>query len=93
MVELCDRAARRPKADPDALAAIACPILLIVGSEDDPRRIRQARVFEEAHSRCRLVVVEGAGHAVHKQRRAEVADAIRSFLADARAEARVAERR
>ena len=93
MVELCDRAARRPKADPDALAAIACPILLIVGSEDDPRRIRQARVFEEAHSRCRLVVVEGAGHAVHKQRRAEVADAMRKFLDDAEAEARVAERR
>jgi pimeloyl-ACP methyl ester carboxylesterase len=91
MVELCDRAARRPKADPDALAAISCPILLIVGSDDDPRRIRQARVFEETHSRCRLVVIKGAGHAVHKQRLTEVAHAMRGFLDDAAAETRVAE--
>jgi 3-oxoadipate enol-lactonase len=80
MVELCDRAARRPKADLDALAAIACPVLLIVGSDDDPRRIRQARLFDEVHDRSRLVVIDGARHAVHKDRPAEVAVAVGEFL-------------
>jgi pimeloyl-ACP methyl ester carboxylesterase len=80
MLELCERAATRPKADPAALEAIACPILLIVGSNDDPRRIRQAQVFEEVHDRCRLVIVEGAGHAVHKERPAEVAAVANDFL-------------
>ncbi|MHB8466265.1 MAG: alpha/beta fold hydrolase [Acidimicrobiales bacterium] len=81
MLELCDRAARRPKAELEALASIACPILLIVGTGDDPRRIRQAEVLEGAHPRCWLVVVEGARHAVHKDRPAEVAAAAGSFLA------------
>lgn len=80
MVELCEGAATRPKADLEAIAIIACPILLIVGSHDDPRRIRQAHLMEEAHQRCRLVVVDGAHHAVHKERRAEVAAIISDFL-------------
>jgi pimeloyl-ACP methyl ester carboxylesterase len=80
MLELCERAGVRPKADPQALAAIGCPILLIVGSNDDPRRIRQARVFEEAHDRCRMVMIEGARHAVHKERPAEVATVVSDFL-------------
>jgi 3-oxoadipate enol-lactonase len=80
MLELCERAAQRPKADLDALASIACPILLIAGSNDDPRRIRQARVMEEAHPGCRLVVIDGARHAVHKDRPADVATAIGEFL-------------
>lgn len=80
MVELCERAAVRPKADLEAIATIACPILLIVGSHDDRRRIRQARLMEEAHHRCRLVVVDGAHHAVHKERPAEVAAIIGDFL-------------
>jgi pimeloyl-ACP methyl ester carboxylesterase len=81
MLELCERAAVRPKADLDALASIACPILLIAGSEDDPRRIHQARILEDAHPRCRLVVIDGARHAVHKDRALEVAAAIDLFLA------------
>jgi pimeloyl-ACP methyl ester carboxylesterase len=93
MVELCARAAQRPKASPEALAAIACPVLLVVGSNDDPRRIRQARVFEETHDRCRLVIVEGARHAVHRERPAEVAAAMRGFLeASSAPEARLSER-
>jgi len=80
MVELCDRAARRPKADLDELAAVACPLLLIVGSRDDPRRVRQAHLMAEVHDQCRLVTVDGARHAVHKERPAEVATAVGSFL-------------
>jgi pimeloyl-ACP methyl ester carboxylesterase len=80
MLELCDRAARRPKADLAALAAIECPVLLIVGSNDDPRRIRHAQVFEGAHDRCQLIVVDDGRHAVHRERAADVARAIASFL-------------
>ena len=80
MVELCERAAMRPKADLEAIAVIACPILLIVGSDDDPRRIRQARIMEETQHRCRLVVVDGARHAVHKERPEEVAVIVGEFL-------------
>ncbi|MDT4947402.1 MAG: hypothetical protein QOH14_4135, partial [Pseudonocardiales bacterium] len=80
MVEICDRAALRPKADLDALASIGCPILLVVGGDDDPRRLRQARVLEEVHGRCQRIVVEGVGHAVHKQRATEVATIIGAFL-------------
>jgi pimeloyl-ACP methyl ester carboxylesterase len=82
MLEICDRAALRPKANVDELAAIACPILAVVGSKDDPRRIRQTRVLEESHPRCRVVVVEGAIHAVHKERPGEVAQIVGEFLDD-----------
>jgi pimeloyl-ACP methyl ester carboxylesterase len=80
MVELCDRASRRPKADLDKLAAIACPILLIVGERDDPRRIRQAQVLVDAHPRCRVVTVAGGRHAVHKDSPEEVAAIVGDFL-------------
>jgi pimeloyl-ACP methyl ester carboxylesterase len=80
MMELCERATARPKADAQTLAAIGCPVLLIVGSKDDPRRIRQARVFQAANDKCRMVIVEGARHAVHKERPAEVAAVVGDFL-------------
>jgi 3-oxoadipate enol-lactonase len=80
MVELCARAGRRPKADLDALAEIACPILLVVGDQDDPRRVRQADLLVATHPRCTLVTIEGGRHAVHKDRPDEVSTAIRAFL-------------
>lgn len=81
MVELCDRAALRPKADLAAIGGIGCPVLLVLGSEDDPRRLRQAEVMSEAHGRTEIVVVDGGRHAVHKDHRAEVVAAIDTFLA------------
>jgi pimeloyl-ACP methyl ester carboxylesterase len=80
MLELCQRAALRPKADLAHIAAIRCPMQLVVGSEDDPRRIRQAQVMAEHHERSQLVVVDGAAHAVHKSHTEEVAQIIRRFL-------------
>lgn len=80
MLELCERAAARPKADLDALASIACPILLIVGSNDDPRRIRQGEIMEKAHHGTQMVVIEEARHAVHKDKQPEVTAAIGRFL-------------
>jgi 3-oxoadipate enol-lactonase len=80
MLELCERAAARPKADLEAIGGVTCPILLLLGSEDDPRRLRQAEVMREAHARTEVVVVESARHAVHKDRPVEVAAAIDDFL-------------
>jgi 3-oxoadipate enol-lactonase len=80
MLELCERAAARPKTDLDAIAQIQCPVLLVLGSEDDPRRLRQAEVMRDAHGRTEIVVIEGGRHAVHKDRPAEVATAVGSFL-------------
>jgi pimeloyl-ACP methyl ester carboxylesterase len=80
MVELCERAGRRPKADLGALAGIACPILLVVGDQDDPRRVRQADLMVESHPHCTLVTIEGGRHAVHKDRPDEVAAAVGAFL-------------
>jgi 3-oxoadipate enol-lactonase len=81
MLELCDRAARRPKADLRAIGSISCPVLLILGSEDDPRRLRQAEVMQDAHDRTDIIVVEGGRHAVHKDHMPEVVAAMASFLA------------
>ncbi|MEY2569787.1 MAG: hypothetical protein QOE63_137 [Acidimicrobiaceae bacterium] len=80
MFELCARAQQRPAPDPAALAALGCPILLVVGSADDRRRVRQAHQLAELNERCRLVVVDGAHHAVHKERPPEVAAAVGEFL-------------
>jgi 3-oxoadipate enol-lactonase len=80
MLELCDRAAKRPKADLHAIGNIGCPVLLILGSEDDPRRLRQAEVMRDAHERTEIIVVEGGRHAVHKDHMPEVAAAMTAFL-------------
>jgi pimeloyl-ACP methyl ester carboxylesterase len=80
MLELCERAAARPKADLEAIGRVTCPMLLVLGSEDDPRRLRQAEVLREAHARTEVVVVENGRHAVHKDRPSEVAAIIDGFL-------------
>jgi 3-oxoadipate enol-lactonase len=80
MLEICERSAARPKTDLAAVAAITCPVLLIVGSDDDPRRTRDASVLEATNPRCEVVTIEGARHAVHKDRPVEVAAAVGDFL-------------
>ena len=81
MLELCDRAARRPKADMGAIGGIGCPVLLVLGSDDDPRRLRQAEVMRDVHDRTEMVVVEGGRHAVHKDHTSEVVATMDAFLA------------
>lgn len=80
MLELCERAAVRSKADLGAIAQMQCPVLLVLGSQDDPRRLRQAQVMRDAHDRTEIVVIEGGRHAVHKDQPAEVVSAIGTFL-------------
>jgi pimeloyl-ACP methyl ester carboxylesterase len=79
-LELCERSAQRPKTDLDAVARIACPVLLIVGRHDDPRRMRAAHRIAEAHPHASLLIIEDVGHGVHKERPGEVTAAIREFL-------------
>src|ERR1700733_2035956 len=81
MLELCDRAAKRPKADMGAIGGIGRPVLLVLGSDDDPRRLRQAEVMRDAHDRTEMVVIEGGRHAVHKDHTSEVVAAMDAFLA------------
>jgi 3-oxoadipate enol-lactonase len=81
MLELCDRAAKRPKANLDAVGRIDCPVLLVLGSEDDQRRLRQAEIMREAHDRTEIVVIEGGRHAVHKGHTSEVIAAMDAFIA------------
>ena len=80
MLELCERAAARPKADLEAIGGITCPILLVLGSKDDPRRLRQAEVMRDARASTEVAVVAGGRHAVHKDRPSEVAALIDDFL-------------
>jgi pimeloyl-ACP methyl ester carboxylesterase len=83
MLELCDRAAKRPKADLHAIGRIDCPVLLVLGSEDDPRRLRQAEVMQDSLHQTEIVVVDGGRHAVHKDHTPEVVAAMAAFLAEA----------
>jgi 3-oxoadipate enol-lactonase len=82
MLELCERASHKPEPDLDAIAAIGCPILAIVGANDTGRRIKQARVLEGLHDRCEVVLIEDAGHAVHRERPDQVAAVIERFLCE-----------
>lgn len=80
MLELWTRSAARARADLEDFADIACPVLLIVGSNDDPRRIRQAELMKQAREQTELVVVPAAKHAVHKDQSSEVISVIGAFL-------------
>jgi pimeloyl-ACP methyl ester carboxylesterase len=75
--------AQRPELTPQALAGVGCPVLLLAGERDEPTRRRQARRFAEVNPRARYVQINGAAHAAHLERPAEVIDALREFLAGA----------
>jgi pimeloyl-ACP methyl ester carboxylesterase len=80
MLELCHRAAARPRTDLGAYGEIGCPVLLIVGSNDDPRRIRQAELMEQAHRSTELIVIPDARHRVHQDQSSAVISALGAFL-------------
>jgi 3-oxoadipate enol-lactonase len=80
MEELWGEAATRPKLTEDQLAAVACPVLMVVGGRDDPRRRRQAARFAELNPRSRLVGIDDAAHSVHVDQPDQVAAAVAEFL-------------
>jgi pimeloyl-ACP methyl ester carboxylesterase len=82
MQELWLRHAARPLITHDQLASLTCPILLVCGTKDDRRRIRQAHEFAEANSGVHLVRIEGATHAVHLEKPDEVQQTVMEFLGE-----------
>ena len=79
---LSDDASTRNQIPDDLLSAIGCPMLLVVGSEDQHIRVAQARHLAELNDRARLVVVAGAGHAAHAAQPELFTGVVTNFLAD-----------
>jgi pimeloyl-ACP methyl ester carboxylesterase len=65
----------------DGLAAITCPVLIVVGSDDLPVYVAGSRYLADNLPDARLVEVPGAGHDVHLDRPGAVCDAL-SALSD-----------
>ncbi|HVV77741.1 MAG TPA: alpha/beta hydrolase [Mycobacteriales bacterium] len=82
MQELWVRHAERVFIPLEDLAVLTCPILLIHGSSDDPRRIRQAQLFVGANANARIVEINGGAHAVHKDHPDEVHRVVADFLSE-----------
>ena len=65
----------------DALSEIKVPTLVVVGEHDKRFRVSMS-VFEKYLNVKSSVVVEDAGHSVHRKKPLEVANAIKNFLAE-----------
>ena len=65
----------------DSLGDIAVPAIVLVG-EYDKRFQASAAVFEKNLDVRSSLVIADAGHGVHKKKAAEIAAAIRAFLAE-----------
>jgi pimeloyl-ACP methyl ester carboxylesterase len=63
----------------DSLAAITCPVLVIVGSDDLPIYVAGSRYLADNLPDARLLEVPGAGHDVHLDRPGEVCDALEAL--------------
>jgi pimeloyl-ACP methyl ester carboxylesterase len=63
-----------------ALRSIACPTLVVRGSESDILTAEQAKQVVEALPQGQLVEIAGAGHTVPGDKPAEFAQALRAFL-------------
>lgn len=80
---------RQDYADCDAfdvmerVASIACPTLVVVGSEDRMTPPKYATFLHDRIPGSELRVVEGAGHLVHLERPSETGAAIREVFAHA----------
>jgi pimeloyl-ACP methyl ester carboxylesterase len=60
----------------DGLAAITCPVLVIVGGDDLPVYVAGSRYLADKLPDARLLEVPGAAHDVHIDRPGEVSDAL-----------------
>jgi pimeloyl-ACP methyl ester carboxylesterase len=82
MQDMWVRHAERALIPLESLKRIAIPVLLICGSRDDPRRIKQAHLFAETTPMATYIEVLGGRHAVHHDHAAEVESIIARFLQD-----------
>ncbi len=65
---------------PELLASVRARTLVVWGREDAWAPLAQARRFEEALPRARLVVLDACGHVPQEERPADVLRALRAFL-------------
>jgi pimeloyl-ACP methyl ester carboxylesterase len=65
----------------DSLNQITVPTLVIVGEHDKRFRVSMS-VFEKYLNVKSSIVIEDAGHSVHRKKPSEVADGIREFLGE-----------
>ena len=65
----------------DALSEIKVPTLVVVGEHDKRFRVSMS-VFEKYLNVKSSVVIEDAGHSVHRKKPLEVANAIKDFLTE-----------
>jgi pimeloyl-ACP methyl ester carboxylesterase len=72
----------RPELSDDALAGVACPVLLMAGDQDEPTRQQQGRRFAELNARARFVSIVGAAHSAHQKCPDTVKQVIGDFLAE-----------
>ncbi|MDT5099076.1 MAG: hypothetical protein QOC76_2813 [Mycobacterium sp.] len=72
----------RPELSDDALAGIACPVLLMAGDGDEPTRQQQGRRFAQLNARARFVEIVGAAHSAHQKCPDTVGQVISDFLAE-----------
>jgi pimeloyl-ACP methyl ester carboxylesterase len=71
-----------PELSDEALAGIACPILLMAGERDELTRQQQGRRFAQVNPRARFVEIVGAAHSAHQKRPDTVSEVIADFLAE-----------
>jgi pimeloyl-ACP methyl ester carboxylesterase len=71
-----------PELSDEALAGIACPILLMAGERDELTRQQQGRRFAQVNPRARFVEIVGAAHSAHQKRPDTVSEVIGDFLAE-----------
>jgi pimeloyl-ACP methyl ester carboxylesterase len=67
---------------PDAIAVgnVICPVLIVAGSCDQMTPLRAAHAIKEMLPRARMLVLEGAGHALMAEQPDAVLDALIDFL-------------
>ena len=70
----------RPDAAP-YLADIAAPTLVVVGNEDTPTPVADARSLVEGITGARLEIIDGAGHLSNLERPEAFTSALTRFLA------------
>ena len=66
----------------ETLGGVACPVLLVAGTDDESTRRAQGKRFADANPLARYVELDGAGHAVHRKCRDKFAEVISAFLTE-----------
>jgi pimeloyl-ACP methyl ester carboxylesterase len=67
-----------------SLQAITSPALVIAGTEDLIAPLSHVRRLHEGIAKSAFLAVEGGGHVPTAARRADVTNAVRTFLAECR---------